>query len=491
MRGKRILLLALLSMALLVATSLVCHADPFQLGMSAQAHIAKKEYPQAVALLKKAIAEEPMNSWLRGMLANAYYQTKRFSEAKREYQVVLQMEPNNDLARFMVSVVEPLAGLEKEPARERAPQKELKAYQIEQRYGDTVAFIVIYNKKGKPFKLGSGFVITEDGLLVTNHHVVAGATSLKAKFTNGKVFAGDYVVSYSEKYDLAVVKLKAKDKLPAVSLGDSTKILLGEQAVAIGNPKGMEHTISDGLISAWRDLGRGFKFIQISVPISHGSSGGPLFNLRGEVVGVTQGGLVEGQNLNFAVPINMVKELLKKPGKIAFSQVKELKKKAKGKKPPKKAKTSTELTKEKDTVRCTNEKVGFMFLLPDDAWSLEEETEKGKFMVQVTSNELLVQVMAIAVKKMGEPKVMANEYFNALKEKGFTVVKEFVPQEPGKGPASPAILDKEMERGKKVRTRMLLFFKDRVVYIFSVWHDFAQEKELLEKTDYILKSFKS
>lgn len=477
--------------ALVTAGGLFAKEDTFGLGMAAQAHIAKKEYAHAVKLLNRAIAEEPMNSWLRGMLANSYYQMKRFSEAKREYEVVLQMEPDNDIARFMVSVVEPLAGLEKEPPKKDAAQEELKPYQIEQRYGPSVAFVGIFNKKGKPFKIGSGFIISEDGLMVTNHHVVAGAASLKAKFTDGRVMEGDYVVNYSPRYDLAVVKLKATEKLKPVVLGDSSKILLGEQAVAIGNPKGMEHTISDGLISAWRDLGRGFKFIQISVPISRGSSGGPLFNLKGEVVGVTQSVLTEGQNLNFAVPVNLVKELLKEPKKIAFNRVVPLKKIAKRKKKPRKAKTYTELTKKNGIIRCTNEKVGFMFLLPDDSWSLEEELKKNRFMVQVASSELLVQVMAVAPEKMGDPGEMADAYFNALKEKGFTVVEPFVPAEAGKGPAKPAILDKEIEGGKKVRTRMLMFFKDKVVYIFSVWHEFAQEEELIKKTSYILGSFKS
>jgi serine protease Do len=89
-----------------------------------------------------------------------------------------------------------------------------------------------------------------------------------------------------------------------VRLGDSDLVQVGERVVAIGNPRGLEQTVTDGLISAIRDTGKGYKLFQMSVPISTGSSGGPLFNMAGEAIGITAAYLEGGQNLNFAIPIN-------------------------------------------------------------------------------------------------------------------------------------------------------------------------------------------
>jgi S1-C subfamily serine protease len=89
-----------------------------------------------------------------------------------------------------------------------------------------------------------------------------------------------------------------------VRLGNSDPVQVGERVVAIGNPRGLEQTVTDGLISAIRDTGKGYKLFQMSVPISTGSSGGPLFNMAGEAIGITAAYLEGGQNLNFAIPIN-------------------------------------------------------------------------------------------------------------------------------------------------------------------------------------------
>jgi len=95
-----------------------------------------------------------------------------------------------------------------------------------------------------------------------------------------------------------------------VKLGDSDKVAIGQRVVAIGNPLGLENTVSDGLISAIRPAEQGIKLLQVSVPLSNGSSGGPLFNLQGEVIGVVAASLQQGQSLNFAIPINEVKPRL-------------------------------------------------------------------------------------------------------------------------------------------------------------------------------------
>jgi hypothetical protein len=173
-----------------------------------------------------------------------------------------------------------------------------------------VVFIGNVNPKGQVESIGSGFIVDPNGTIVTNYHVIEGASALQVKTLDGEIYDRVDVIDYDQRRDLAVIKVRAFKPLPTVTLGDGT-VEPGEEAVAIGNPKGLEHTVSAGIISAFRQA-EGYRLIQISVPISPGSSGGPLFNLEGKVIGITSAGVIaEGaQNLNFAVPIEYVRPLL-------------------------------------------------------------------------------------------------------------------------------------------------------------------------------------
>ncbi|MDP8212244.1 MAG: trypsin-like peptidase domain-containing protein [Candidatus Zapsychrus exili] len=157
---------------------------------------------------------------------------------------------------------------------------------------------------------GSGFIISSDGYIVTNSHVVNGDSSVTIKMIEeNKVYSNVQVVKDNKIRDIALLKINSNDSFAPVMLGDSDSAVEGERIVALGNPKGLENTVSDGLVSSIREMD-GTKVLQISAPISSGSSGGPLFNMRGEVIGVTTFTIVEGQNLNFAISINYVKEEL-------------------------------------------------------------------------------------------------------------------------------------------------------------------------------------
>ncbi len=174
-----------------------------------------------------------------------------------------------------------------------------------------VVYIATFDAKGQQEGLGSGFVVDASGVIVTNLHVIQGAKALSVKMADGEVYDKVDIVDYDARRDIAVLKVRPYGKLPTLTLGDSDRVEIGEEAVAVGNPKGMEHTVSSGLISAMRQ-DEGYKLIQISVPISPGSSGGPLFDRQGRVIGITTAQLRgEGvQNLNFAVPINYAKPLI-------------------------------------------------------------------------------------------------------------------------------------------------------------------------------------
>ena len=161
---------------------------------------------------------------------------------------------------------------------------------------------------------GTGFVIDADGTIGTNYHVIEHASTVTVKLMDGTVLDEVEILITDEEKDLALIKVKPKSPLPTVWLGDSDKITVGERAVSIGNPLGLDHTLTDGLVSARRVI-QGRKMIQMSVPVSPGNSGGPLFNSRGEVIGVStaiySGGSPLAQNLNLAMPINDVKALIK------------------------------------------------------------------------------------------------------------------------------------------------------------------------------------
>lgn len=181
-----------------------------------------------------------------------------------------------------------------------------------------VVTVVVFDEAGKQIGQGSGFVVRSDGRVVTNYHVIEHAASAEIKFRDGSFYEIDGVLASDPNRDIAVLKVKASGKdFPFLPLGDSDRVEIGEQVVAIGSPLRFEGTVSNGIISAIREandlpLGRVRDIIifQTTAPISKGNSGGPLFNLDGEVIAIPTFFYARGQNLNFAVPIKYVIPLL-------------------------------------------------------------------------------------------------------------------------------------------------------------------------------------
>ena len=175
---------------------------------------------------------------------------------------------------------------------------------------------------------GSGFIISADGLILTNHHVVDGADKITVRLTDNREFSGK-VLGSDAKTDIAVVKIEAKD-LPVLKMGDSDKLKVGEWVAAIGSPFGLDNTVTAGIVSAKsRKLpsDQYVPFIQTDVAVNPGNSGGPLFNMDGEVVGInsqifsTSGGFM---GLSFAIPIDLalqIKDQLVKHGKVTRGRI--------------------------------------------------------------------------------------------------------------------------------------------------------------------------
>jgi serine protease Do len=164
--------------------------------------------------------------------------------------------------------------------------------------------------------LGSGFIIDREGYIITNNHVIEGADEIKVKLSDKEEFDAT-IVGRDKKTDIALIKIAPPPGLPVVTLGDSDSLKVGEWVMAIGNPFGLDQTVTVGIVSAkWRKLGMGpyEDFIQTDAAINQGNSGGPLFNTRGEVVGVntaifsTSGGNI---GIGFATPVNLAKSVVK------------------------------------------------------------------------------------------------------------------------------------------------------------------------------------
>ncbi|MGD0210738.1 MAG: Do family serine endopeptidase, partial [Desulfomonilia bacterium] len=161
--------------------------------------------------------------------------------------------------------------------------------------------------------LGSGFIISADGYVLTNNHVVTGADEIFVSLADKEEFKAK-VVGTDDKTDIALIKITAeKYNFPVAVLGDSDALEIGEWVIAIGNPFGFGHTLTQGIVSAKsRVIGAGpyDNFIQTDAAINPGNSGGPLMNMQGQVVGINTAIVASGQGIGFATPINMAKEIL-------------------------------------------------------------------------------------------------------------------------------------------------------------------------------------
>ncbi len=177
----------------------------------------------------------------------------------------------------------------------------------------STVFILTYDMDGKILSQGSGFFISVDGDIVTNRHVLQGANRAEVKTADGKAYPLKEILAEDKEGDLIRCSVEIpRNAVRPLSVSVSPPEV-GERVIVIGNPLGLERTVADGIVSAVREIPAFGKIIQISAPISPGSSGSPVVNMKGEVIGVATFQIVEGQNLNFAIPVERVTKLT--PGK--------------------------------------------------------------------------------------------------------------------------------------------------------------------------------
>lgn len=182
------------------------------------------------------------------------------------------------------------------------------AREVAKKVSPSVVLLVMEDKNGQPLAMGSGFLV-KDGIVATNLHVLEGASRGYAKLADGKEkfnIAGTVAVDAAR--DIALLAVE-EIKAPALTIGDSKQLAVGDEVYAVGNPRGLEGTFSAGIISSIRKVGDD-SLLQITAPISPGSSGGPVVNTKGDVIGIAVATFKGGQNLNFAIPSSYLSAML-------------------------------------------------------------------------------------------------------------------------------------------------------------------------------------
>ena len=170
-----------------------------------------------------------------------------------------------------------------------------------------------YNSEG--FSLGSGFIINEQGYILTNAHVIHNATDIRVVLSEGKKEYSAKIVGADRITDTALIRIEPDHLLTVLPLGNSDRLRIGEMVLTIGNPLGLRHSVTSGIVSATERITPGLSeklldFIQTDSAINPGSSGGPLVNLHGEVVGINTAMISKAQSIGFAIPVNTVKMVM-------------------------------------------------------------------------------------------------------------------------------------------------------------------------------------
>ncbi len=189
--------------------------------------------------------------------------------------------------------------------------------EIGKRVSRAVVKLESFDSEEQALELGSGFLVDSKGLIVTNYHVIRNAYYVKATCPSGEAYRVVGVVDFDDEKDFAILKVTGYD-MPVVVLGNSNNVEILEEVIAIGHPLGLEYTSSTGVISQRRAKG-GFTMLQTNAAVSPGNSGGPLVNLKGQVIGVVTAQMSEGQNLNFALPINYIRASLESNTQVKYT----------------------------------------------------------------------------------------------------------------------------------------------------------------------------
>lgn len=183
---------------------------------------------------------------------------------------------------------------------------------------NSVVVITQRARDGSVEGVGSGFVVSRKGLIATSLHVIGEGRPIEIRFADGAKYSATEIHASDRKLDLAIIRIDATN-LPPLKLGDSSEVKQGASVVAIGNPRGLAHSVVRGVVSAFRDFENG-RMIQLAIPIEPGNSGGPLLDANGRVIGILEMKSAVTENLGFATPIDALKTLLDKPNPVPIER---------------------------------------------------------------------------------------------------------------------------------------------------------------------------
>lgn len=261
--------------------------------------VVKKEKKLLLPILL-AIVSLIFIAWIiySGYSEDYYYLPTQSSEAFRKLDEFLLDKPENfqQLLSSVSSADQDYEVAISESTALKTPEE------IVEKYGDAVVLVASEDS------FGSGFIIRSDGLIVTNYHVVEDANKVAITLINGDNYFVSSVVDYDQIDDVILLKIDGRN-LPTIPIGDSNKIKVAEEIIVIGNPEGLSNSVSKGIVSSIDREFEGIDYIQVDAPISAGSSGGPIVNNRGEAIAISTFYYIEGQNLNFGLPINTIFDL--------------------------------------------------------------------------------------------------------------------------------------------------------------------------------------
>jgi S1-C subfamily serine protease len=265
----------------------------------------------------------PAPTGAAGSAAKAGATPQTFNHPARAASVAAAMPtaPASSAKNVDRSATIPDSPTAKAPVASAATQQpaRLSSGEISAKFSRAVVVLENYNDRGQKVSQGSGFIYAPEGKVLTNYHVIRGATRMIARLRDGSTAEVEYVAAYDFSRDVAALAIDGSE-LPCVRLGDSSSVKTGDHVTVLGAPLGLDNTLSDGIISAIRE-GGSLRAFQTTAPISHGSSGGPLFDDYGNVIGIAVATLEGGENLNFAVSIDSAKPILARNESITFDRL--------------------------------------------------------------------------------------------------------------------------------------------------------------------------
>ena len=269
----------------------------FQLGL---AYAKDKKYKEAAEAFAKVVQLKSDYPLAHYNLGYCYLKLNNKEGIQKQMEILKAQDPK--LAEELLALLQPKA---------KASAGETRLPELVKKVQPAVVFIVAYNRENKAFKQGSGFFINSKGYFVTNYHVLVGAPRAQVKTIDGKVYPVAKILAEDKNYDLIVAAIVPEAETAFLPV-TGTLPEVGEQILVVSNPKGLEWSATEGIVSAIR--GKKGDVVQISAPISQGSSGSPAVNLKGQAFGVNTFIRKEGQLLNFAVSGKLVLDMKRGPG---------------------------------------------------------------------------------------------------------------------------------------------------------------------------------